>query len=71
MERNPEYVAVGKRVLPDARWICADIVTMDTKTLGLGGFDYAVANPPYGPRVQRAGAGPAIKAAGLSSTPST
>ncbi|MCY0946248.1 methyltransferase [Streptomyces antarcticus] len=58
VERNPEYVAVGMRVLPDVRWVCADILTMDPKALGLNGFDYAVANPPYGPRVQRAGSGP-------------
>jgi hypothetical protein len=47
IERNPAYVAVGQRVLPEARWICADV--FDVGSLGLGEFDTAVANPPFGP----------------------
>ncbi len=46
VENNPTYVAVGRRVLPEATWICADI--LDLPSLGLGRFDCAIANPPFG-----------------------
>ncbi|MEV0876202.1 methyltransferase [Streptomyces sp. NPDC049950] len=55
VEKNPAYVEVGRKVVPEARWICADIFTMDRAALGR--FDYAVANPPFG-RVERTGNGP-------------
>ncbi|MET8810299.1 methyltransferase [Streptomyces sp. NPDC004546] len=55
VEKNPRYVEVGRKVVPEARWICADIFTLDPATLGR--FDYAVANPPFG-RVERTGNGP-------------
>jgi hypothetical protein len=47
VERNPDYVAVGRKVLPEARWICADV--LDVPGLGLGEFDCAISNPPFGP----------------------
>ncbi|MET9879289.1 methyltransferase [Actinacidiphila glaucinigra] len=45
VERNPLYVEVGRKVLPEARWICADIFHLpgDLRT-----FDTAMANPPFG-----------------------
>lgn len=51
IERNPEYVAVGKKLVPEATWIEADI--FDVLDLGLhtgeeGLFDYAISNPPFG-----------------------
>ncbi|MFR9753937.1 methyltransferase [Nocardia sp. 004] len=46
VERNPEYVRIGKRILPEAQWICGDI--LDVPSMGLGWFDLAIANPPYG-----------------------
>lgn len=46
VERNPQYVAVGRRVVPEARWICADVLTLDLADLGT--FDTAIANPPFG-----------------------
>ncbi|MEU2159473.1 MULTISPECIES: methyltransferase [Streptomyces] len=55
VEKNPAYVEVGRKVVPEAHWICADVFTLDPKTLGR--FDYAVANPPFG-RVERSGNGP-------------
>ncbi|RPK28812.1 hypothetical protein EES39_41070 [Streptomyces sp. ADI92-24] len=55
VEKNPAYVEVGRKVVPEARWICADVFTLDPATLGR--FDYAVANPPFG-RVERTGNGP-------------
>ncbi|MCC8939630.1 methyltransferase [Bradyrhizobium sp. Arg68] len=55
IERNPAYVEVGRKVLPEAQWICADVFDFDLK--GLGRFDCAIANPPFG-ATPRAGSGP-------------
>lgn len=46
VEIVPEYVAVGKRVLPHARWICADVLALTEQDVGC--FDFAVSNPPFG-----------------------
>lgn len=46
IEKNPDYVAVGKRVLPEATWICADV--FDVPSMNLGRFDVAISNPPFG-----------------------
>ncbi|GGS85074.1 hypothetical protein GCM10010156_49600 [Planobispora rosea] len=46
VEKNPAYVEVGRRLLPEARWICADV--FDLPQLDLGRFDAALANPPFG-----------------------
>ncbi|GHH31597.1 methyltransferase [Streptomyces rubradiris] len=46
VERNPEYVRVGKKVLPEATWICADV--FEVPDMDLGQFDTAIGNPPYG-----------------------
>lgn len=51
VERNPDYVAVGKKLLPEATWIVADV--FDVIEMGLhtgtdGLFDYAISNPPFG-----------------------
>ena len=45
VEINPAYVEIGKKLLPEATWICADIgeVWKD-----LGRFDCAYGNPPFG-----------------------
>nr|WP_244978361.1 methyltransferase [Bradyrhizobium pachyrhizi] len=55
IERNPAYVEVGRKVLPEAQWICADVFEFDLK--GLGHFGCAIANPPFG-ATPRAGNGP-------------
>lgn len=47
VEKNPEYVRVGQRVLPEARWVRADV--LDVPDLDLGLFDSAISNPPFGP----------------------
>ncbi|MEU6721665.1 hypothetical protein ABZ897_60390 [Nonomuraea sp. NPDC046802] len=52
VEKNPDYVAVGRRLLPDATWIVGDV--FDVLTMGLGQFDAALANPPFG-RTARSG----------------
>lgn len=48
IERNPEYVRVGQRIVPEATWICADVMDIPKMLTTLGTFDYAVSNPPYG-----------------------
>ena len=44
VERNPQYVEIGKKILPNATWIEADIFELP----GLGRFDMAISNPPFG-----------------------
>lgn len=45
VELNPDYVAVGRKVVPEATWIRADVFDLPAD---LGTFDYAIANPPFG-----------------------
>lgn len=46
IEANADYVAVGKKLLPEATWLHADV--FDVMSLGLGRFDWAISNPPFG-----------------------
>jgi hypothetical protein len=46
VERNPDYLAVGKKILPEADWILADV--LDALDMDLGRFDVAISNPPFG-----------------------
>ena len=46
VEINPDYVAVGKKIMPEATWIEASV--LDVLDLNLGHFDFAVSNPPFG-----------------------
>jgi predicted RNA methylase len=45
VEVNPAYVEVGRKLLPEARWICASI---DNLPDDIGTFDAAISNPPFG-----------------------
>lgn len=54
VEANPDYAAVGRKLLPQAEWIVADIFDLPA---GLGRFDCAVSNPPFG-AVKRSGSAP-------------
>lgn len=47
IERNPRYVELGKRLFPEAEWICGDVLDPQV-TRGLGSFDAAIMNPPFG-----------------------
>ncbi len=65
VERNPDYLAVGQKILPEAEWILADV--MDVLEMGLhtgqaGRFDVAISNPPFG-KIKRAGGAPRYKGA--------
>lgn len=42
IEVNPDYVAVGRKVFPEATWICASV------TEATGFYDCAISNPPFG-----------------------
>ena len=55
VEINPAYVEVGKKLLPEANWICASV--FDVIDMDLGHFDVAISNPPFGAvaRVDRNG----------------
>lgn len=60
VERDPRYVEIGRRVFPDAEWVCADVfdpAAIADLTARFGRFDTAIANPPYG-AVPRTGNGP-------------
>lgn len=47
VEKNPAYVAVGRRILPEAEWICGDI--FDPEVIRqVGRVDQAILNPPFG-----------------------
>ncbi|MEU5762259.1 methyltransferase [Nocardia sp. NPDC047648] len=52
VERNREYVRVGRKVLPEARWYCQDVLRLAASMPRQ--FHTAIANPPFG-----AGAGSA------------
>ncbi|WP_448952183.1 methyltransferase [Labrys neptuniae] len=45
VELNPDYIAVGRKVLPQATWIQADVFNLP---VDLGRFDCAISNPPFG-----------------------
>ena len=47
VEINPDYVAIGKKLVPEAEWHCLDVMDLD-RILELGFFDVAVSNPPFG-----------------------
>lgn len=55
VEKNPDYVAVGRKILPEAEWICADV--LDVPGMNLGRFDTAISNPPFG-AIKRSGNAP-------------
>lgn len=46
VERNPDYVEVGKKLMPQATWICADV--FDVLDMELGHFNTTISNPPFG-----------------------
>lgn len=54
IEINPAYVAIGKKLLPEATWICGDVFEV---CRDLERFDHAISNPPFG-RVTASGSGP-------------
>ncbi|MGN8119912.1 methyltransferase [Labrys sp. 22185] len=51
VEINPRFVEIGRMLLPEARWICADVLDWRQwwkEELAGTMFDWAIANPPFG-----------------------
>lgn len=50
VDSNPAYVEVGRKVVPEARWHCADIfhLTQLRERGELKPFDWVITNPPWG-----------------------
>jgi len=49
IEINPVYVAIGKKILPEATWICGSIFDASVQEQIAGKkFDCSVSNPPFG-----------------------
>jgi predicted RNA methylase len=44
IELNPDYAAVGRKILPEATWIEADVFALPQ----IGRFETAISNPPFG-----------------------
>lgn len=44
VELNPDYAAVGRKIVPDAEWIVGSVQDLPH----LGHFDIAISNPPFG-----------------------
>lgn len=53
VELNPDYVEVGRKIIPEATWIVGSVFDLPSD---LGDFDFAIGNPPFGatPRDNRA-----------------
>lgn len=51
IELNPDYAAVGRKIMPEATWIVGSVFDLPD----LGHFDCAIGNPPFGatPRKER------------------
>lgn len=47
IEMNPAYVEIGKKLVPEARWICGDALD-PMLWQELGHFDGVISNPPFG-----------------------
>lgn len=47
VETNPEFIEVGKRLLPQAEWVRGDMFDLSF-VKSLGTFSQGVSNPPYG-----------------------
>ena len=47
VEINPDYVEIGKRLVPQARWVCVNVTNI-SELQKLGRFDIAISNPPFG-----------------------
>jgi hypothetical protein len=45
VEINPDYIAVGKKILPEATWIQANVFDLPAD---IGHFNCAISNPPFG-----------------------
>jgi predicted RNA methylase len=51
IERDPDLVEVGIKLLPEAEWICGDMFDFELMQ-HVGPFDFAYSNPPFGLKVK-------------------
>ncbi|MEU2032801.1 methyltransferase [Nocardia amamiensis] len=58
VERNPEFVRVGMKVVPEATWVCGDLLEVHRNRMRP--FDTAIANPPFG-AIPRSGNAPGYR----------
>lgn len=54
VEMNPDYLAAGKKLFPEAKWVEGDVFNLPD----LGKFDVAVSNPPFGKTPRKGGKSP-------------
>ena len=47
LEINPEFVEIGQKLVPEAKWICTSVFDVGA-LIELGEFDCSVSNPPFG-----------------------
>lgn len=53
VEMNPEFVEIGKKIVPDAEWVQGDIFQEKTfARLRNTKFNWVVSNPPYGQQLK-------------------
>lgn len=48
VEINPDFVRVGRKILPEAEWILGDVFDLYNGTLKNKKFDGCISNPPFG-----------------------
>jgi predicted RNA methylase len=60
VEKNPDYVRVGRKIVPHAEWIEGDV--FDVLDMGLGRFDAAIGNPPFGKVAKGGKSAPGVSA---------
>lgn len=58
IEINKDYIEVGKKIIPEARWIHADVLELPSD---IGHFDCAIGNPPFGKTVGSNSPSPRLK----------
>lgn len=63
VEQNPDYCEVGQKLVPNAKWICGNV--FDVLDMGLGRFDFAVSNPPFGSINRHGGNAPRYSGSGF------
>ncbi len=47
VELNKDYIEVGKKLLPEATWICGSVTNKEIIE-SLGHYDQCISNPPFG-----------------------
>ncbi len=59
VEKNPDYVRAGRKIVPHATWIEGDV--FDLLEMDLGRFDAVISNPPFGRVAKGAKSAPGVR----------